>query len=116
MLRRNDDYGIAGEFLEQLFPRNTEREMILNWLAWNLQNEDDKPTWAPFLYSRTKGSGKSTFCHLASVLFGMENSVIRHRCHNRMCINPEHLTIGNRADNKRDDWEYLANGVDFDLL
>ena len=43
-------------------------------------------------------------------------SGIRHRCHNRLCINPEHLTIGNRADNKRDDWEYLANGVDFNLL
>lgn len=52
--------------------------MILNWLAWNLQNEDDKPTWAPFLYSRTKGSGKSTFCHLASVLFGSENSVTQN--------------------------------------
>jgi len=72
------DYGIAGEFLEQLFPRDAEREMILDWLSWNFQNEDDKPTWAPFLYSRTKGSGKSTFCHLASVLFGLDNSVTQN--------------------------------------
>ena len=42
--------------------------------------------------------------------------VIRHRCHNRQCINPAHLEIGSRADNKRDDWEYWANGVDFDFL
>ncbi len=42
--------------------------------------------------------------------------VIRHRCHNRLCINPAHLEIGSRADNKRDDWDYEANGVDFDLL
>jgi len=44
------------------------------------------------------------------------DDVIRHRCHNRLCINPEHLTIGNRADNKHDDWEFQANGVDFNLL
>lgn len=44
------------------------------------------------------------------------DNVIRHRCHNRLCINPDHLTIGSRADNKRDDWEFLANGVDFNLL
>jgi hypothetical protein len=61
-----------------MFLRQAEREMILNWLAWNLQNEDDKPTWAPFLYSRTKGSGKSAFCHLVSVLFGQENSVTQN--------------------------------------
>jgi len=42
--------------------------------------------------------------------------VIRHRCHNRRCINPAHLEIGSRADNKQDDWDYQANGVDFDLL
>ena len=72
------DYGIAGEFFEQIFPRQAEREMILNWLAWNLQNEGDKPTWAPFLYSDTKGSGKSTFCHVASALFGLENSVTQN--------------------------------------
>ena len=44
------------------------------------------------------------------------DDVVRHRCHNRLCINPDHLTIGSRADNKRDDWEHWANGVDFDLL
>ena len=55
------------------------------------------------------------YCVLNRAVAGYDD-VIRHRCHNRLCINPEHLTIGNRADNKRDDWEYLANGVDFDLL
>ena len=38
------------------------------------------------------------------------------RCHNRRCINPDHLTIGTRADNKHDDWEYWANGIDGDYL
>ena len=44
------------------------------------------------------------------------DQVIRHRCHNRRCINPEHLTIGTKADNKHDDWEYWANGIDRDYL
>ncbi len=42
--------------------------------------------------------------------------VIRHRCHNGLCINPDHLDIGSRADNKQDDWDYWTNGVDFDFL
>lgn len=38
--------------------------------------------------------------------------VIRHRCANRLCINPDHLEIGSKADNKRDDWAHWAYGVD----
>ena len=44
--------------MEVTFPRPKEREMLLNWLAWCLQNEADKPGWAPVLYSSTKGSVK----------------------------------------------------------
>lgn len=42
--------------------------------------------------------------------------VVRHRCNNRRCINPAHLMIGTRADNKQDDWDFAANGVDYGLL
>lgn len=42
--------------------------------------------------------------------------VVRHRCHNRRCINPAHLCLGSRADNKHDDWEHWANGVEHNLL
>lgn len=55
------------------------------------------------------------YCVLNDVSPSFEE-VVRHRCHNRRCINPAHLEIGSRADNKRDDWDYLANGVDFDYL
>ncbi len=42
--------------------------------------------------------------------------VVRHRCHNRTCINPHHLTRGDRRDNKHDDWARLAYGVNYALL
>lgn len=42
------------------------------------------------------------------------DDVVRHRCHNGLCINPDHLEIGSRADNKHDDWVVAAYGVDFD--
>lgn len=44
------------------------------------------------------------------------HEVVRHRCNNRRCVNPDHLTIGSRADNLRDHRGFRANGVDFDLL
>ncbi|WP_428515387.1 DUF5906 domain-containing protein [Roseovarius sp.] len=71
-------WGVAEEFLETIFPREAEREMFLNWLAWCLQNESDKPNWAPFLYSARKGTGKSTLCQLVARLFGSENAVTQN--------------------------------------
>jgi len=44
------------------------------------------------------------------------DQVIRHRCHNRRCVNPGHLDIGDRGDNFRDELERRANGVDYRLL
>ena len=51
------------------------------------------------------------YCVLTQTPAAMDE-VVRHRCHNRRCINPEHLMLGSKADNKRDDWDYWANGVD----
>lgn len=42
--------------------------------------------------------------------------VIRHRCHNRLCVNPRHLQIGSQQDNKHDDWAHWAYGTDPDYL
>lgn len=68
------DWGPVKSYLDTTFTRASERELLVNWLAWCLQNEADKPGWAPFLYSSEKGSGKSTFAKIAALLFGEENS------------------------------------------
>lgn len=44
------------------------------------------------------------------------DDVVRHRCQNRRCINPEHLLLGTQAENRQDDRDYEANGVDFRFL
>lgn len=55
------------------------------------------------------------FCILNRVAAGYDD-VVRHRCNNRRCINPEHLELGSRGDNLQDEREFAANGVDFSLL
>ena len=45
-----------------------------------------------------------------------EDEVVRHRCHNRRCVNPDHLVEGSRADNKRDDHDHWSNGTDYRFL
>jgi excisionase family DNA binding protein len=74
-------------------------------------------TIAKYLNAGTIRASRSGLCHcvLTRTPASFED-VIRHRCHNPLCINPEHLEIGSRADNKHDDWEFAAYGVDFDLL
>ncbi|WP_244906091.1 HNH endonuclease [Celeribacter ethanolicus] len=41
---------------------------------------------------------------------------MRHRCNNRLCLNPEHLEIGTRGENLMDERDFAANGVVHDLL
>ena len=59
-------------------------------------------------------SERTKFNHYLKI--ASRDRVVRHRCHNRLCVNPDHLEIGSQADNKRDDWEHWAYGVDWDYL
>lgn len=54
-------------------------------------------------------------CILNQVVAGYDD-VVRHRCDNRRCINPEHLEFGSRGENLQDERDFDANGVDFGLL
>ena len=48
------------DHLEWLVPDAREREHLMDWLAWTYQRPGDKITWAPILYSRSFGVGKTT--------------------------------------------------------
>ena len=64
---------------------------------------------------RQVASARFVYCVVNRAVID-EATVVRHRCHNKRCVRPEHLVEGSAADNKRDDWDYWANGVDRDLL
>ena len=66
--------GIFSEFVDYIFKGSAEKEVFLDWLSWCLQNEDDKPSWAIFLYSERHGTGKSTLASVIKKLFGEDNS------------------------------------------
>ena len=68
------NWGLFERYMQTTFQVEAERKMLLNWLAWCLQNESDKPGWAPFLFSADKGTGKSTFAKVAGMLFGEANT------------------------------------------
>ena len=61
-------------FLQYVIPREAEREIFLNWLAWTLQYESKKPSWAVMLYSNKQGTGKSTLTDVLKGLFGQQNT------------------------------------------
>lgn len=74
----DDCLKVFRDFFFYLFPREAERRRVADWLAWCLQHEDQKPAWALLLYSRQKGTGKSTFCEIARTLFGEENTATQN--------------------------------------
>lgn len=68
------DMGMLDEFLDRTFVQPSDKTRFLDWLSWCLQNEQKKPGFAPLLYSREKGTGKSTLCQFVSRLFGKDNT------------------------------------------
>jgi len=68
------DWGATGELLEWLIADGNSRRQVIDWIAWNLQHEDDRPTWSLFLYSKAKGTGKSLLCRVLEALFGAANT------------------------------------------
>lgn len=67
--------GVIGDFLDFVFGTEDEQNSFLNWFTWCLQNEEMKPTWGPLLYSKSKGTGKSTLTDIVARLFGEENTL-----------------------------------------
>lgn len=71
---RHQDMSFLTTLLDRIFPETLDRSLFIDWLSWCLQNEHTKPGWAIMLYSRHKGTGKSTLCNLVKLLFGTKNT------------------------------------------
>jgi len=71
---KDAEMGVLEDFLDQTMPLQQDRTLFLDWLSWCLQNEASKPGFAALLYSREKGTGKSTLCQLVTRLFGKVNT------------------------------------------
>ena len=61
-------------FLAYVIPDAAERNVFLNWLAWSLKHEEQKPRWAVMLYSQKQGTGKTVLTELVKDLFGVANT------------------------------------------
>jgi hypothetical protein len=55
-----------------MLPDETERNTMLDWLAWNVQHAGEKIMWA-LLLQGTQGTGKSYFGWLMRLLLGKRN-------------------------------------------
>jgi hypothetical protein len=62
------------DMLTFAIPDETQRNHLLDWVSWCLQNEAQKPTWSILLYSEEKGTGKSTIGEVLEALFGADNT------------------------------------------
>ena len=62
------------EFLVYVIPDEAERAVFLNWLAWSLKHEEQKPRWAVMLYSQKQGTGKTVLTEVVKELFGVANT------------------------------------------
>lgn len=62
------------DMLTFAIPDATQRNHLLDWISWCLQNEAQKPTWSILLYSEEKGTGKSTIGEVLEALFGPDNT------------------------------------------
>lgn len=62
------------DMLTFAIPDETQRNHLLDWISWCLQNEAQKPTWSILLYSEEKGTGKSTIGEVLEALFGADNT------------------------------------------
>lgn len=73
--RGNGTQGTAFDaFLSFVIPDQSERDVFLDWLAWALKYEDQKPRWAVMLYSLKQGTGKTVLTDLVKELFGVANT------------------------------------------
>ena len=56
--------------------------------------------YGSFMVRQQDGRYKPRYPH--RLVMGEPDAVVRHKCDNPLCCNPEHLEVGTRADNSQD--------------
>ena len=69
---RRGDVSRFMSHLEYILPEESEREIMLDFMAYNIQNEGEKVHWA-LLLQGTQGTGKSYFGYVMRLLLGAHN-------------------------------------------
>lgn len=59
--------------LEYLYPNPVERGMVLDWLAWFVQNLEKKPKHALLLQGHVQGTGKTFIPKMLTMIIGKQN-------------------------------------------
>lgn len=67
------DTTIWREHMEYLFPSERERNLVLNWLAWLIQNLELKPKHALLIQGYAQGTGKSFIAEVLRLILGKTN-------------------------------------------
>ena len=62
------------DFICYVIPQEKDRAVFLDWLAWCLKYETQKPKWAVMLYSNKQGTGKTALTDVCRELFGLQNT------------------------------------------
>jgi hypothetical protein len=72
--------------------------------CWEWQKSVNNSGYGQFRFDGTKG--KCRLAHRVSFELYVgdipDGLCVLHKCHNRLCVNPEHLKLGTRADNAKD--------------
>jgi hypothetical protein len=68
------DTSVWNEHLAYLFPNETDRDHVLNWMAWVYQHQAEKPNFALLLVGETIGTGKSFLARVFRFLIGPANT------------------------------------------
>ena len=96
-------------------------EVVRSILAATQRNENGclvTPTKTPRKVRFQGGQDRAyrfVYC-ISNQLAPTSHQVVRHRCHNRRCVNPDHLELGDRYENLLDERERRANGIDWSLV
>lgn len=67
------DTAFWDQHLEFLFPDQEQRDHLLNWLAWFVQNISRKPKHALLIQGRVQGTGKSFIPDMLAKIIGKHN-------------------------------------------